>query len=57
MPKINSEDCIKCGMCADYCMFNAIEFDAEKDCYKINPDMCDECGACLDAGCPAEAIE
>ncbi len=48
-----SEDCIKCGACADTCPTEAIsEGDAT---YVIDPDVCVSCGACA-AGCPVDAI-
>ena len=48
-----TDECLKCGACADECPNEAIAEGEET--YVINPDLCLECGACVDA-CPAEAI-
>lgn len=46
---INPEKCVQCGVCQDYCRWEAI-----KD-YRIDPVSCEGCGFCSRV-CPAEAI-
>ena len=53
MPRIISDDCVKCGACVDVCPLNAInEGDAK---YEIVKDICSDCGAC-EGVCPMGAI-
>ncbi len=47
-----SDDCIKCGACAENCPVDAISEGDDK--FVINADECIECGACADA-CPVGA--
>lgn len=47
-----SDDCIKCGACAENCPVDAITEGDDK--FVIDPDTCIECGACADA-CPVGA--
>ncbi len=49
--KINAEECIACGACADGCPVEAI---SAGDAYSIDPDKCIDCGACADT-CPVGA--
>ena len=49
-----SDDCIKCGACAEGCPVEAIKEGDEK--YIIDPDTCISCGACTE-NCPVEAIK
>ena len=53
--KIDSEKCIACLECLDFCPMNCI---AEKDnTVSIDQDECVECGVCLRAGvCATDAI-
>ena len=47
-----SDECIKCGACAENCPVDAITEGDDK--FVIDPDTCIECGACADA-CPVGA--
>ncbi|OHE24360.1 MAG: hypothetical protein A2X92_04635 [Syntrophus sp. GWC2_56_31] len=53
--RINSDRCIACLECIDFCPMNCI---AQKgDAVEIDQDECVECGVCLRAGvCPTDAI-
>ena len=53
--RIESEDCISCGMCVDVCNYEAIS--ANGYCYEIDNDVCIGCGACLEVDCPGDAIK
>ncbi len=52
---IDSDKCIGCGECADYCTMDCIGKDG--DVFSIDQDECVECGVCLRADvCPVDAI-
>ena len=53
LAKINSGECINCGICAEVCRFNAISVINKQ--YVINPLSCEGCGYCARV-CPTEAI-
>lgn len=48
---IDSDMCIKCGLCKETCRFNAISED-----FQIIPMKCEGCGACT-LVCPQKAIK
>lgn len=53
--KINSSKCMKCGMCLEICVNNAIDTNAVSAF--IDPRLCKNCGACMLFECPGEAFE
>lgn len=50
---IDNNKCINCGLCKEYCRFNAI--DKTKTGYKIKTYACEGCGVC-NYICPNDAI-
>lgn len=53
MAYVISDECTKCGTCAEVCPVEAISEGDEK--YEIDPELCTDCGQC-EAECPVEAI-
>ena len=51
--RINADDCVSCGTCAEECPVEAISQGDES--YVIDEDACLSCGSCAGA-CPCEAI-
>ncbi len=51
--RINADDCVSCGTCAEECPVEAIS--QGDDSYVIDEDACLSCGSCAGA-CPCEAI-
>ncbi|MFW5793926.1 MAG: ATP-binding protein [Bacillota bacterium] len=51
---INNDKCLNCGICQDYCRFNAIDYKAGN--YQINNYKCEGCGVCGYI-CPNDAID
>ncbi|HBL77600.1 MAG: hypothetical protein A2W90_03195 [Bacteroidetes bacterium GWF2_42_66] len=47
VPVINTEQCVFCGKCSDYCSYNAIVFVPGNRFIKVVEDLCHDCGACL----------
>jgi heterodisulfide reductase subunit A len=52
--KINTDICIKCGLCAEECNYDAIDTTGEN--YKVIEVACQACGKCA-AICPTNAID
>lgn len=52
--KVNKDECIGCGACAEQCPMSAIVIDDEGKA-DINADTCIDCGACA-CTCPVQAI-
>lgn len=48
-----TENCVKCGACADVCPIGAISEGDDR--YVINADECVSCGTC-EGECPNNAI-
>jgi MinD superfamily P-loop ATPase len=59
--RVNAEQCLALGQCAELCRFGAISFDGPgndrvpRTC-RIEPLACEGCGVCVDF-CPKHAIE
>ena len=56
---INQEKCVACGLCEEYCRFEAVkkkEDAAGNEQFVIDPVSCEGCGVCV-RFCPAGAID
>jgi len=58
---INDEKCTDCGICQEYCRFNAIKHEVHTgnkggERYWIDEHACDGCGVCV-RHCPEQAID
>lgn len=55
MPKavVDYRKCISCGLCLEYCRFNAIKKNNSQ--YEVSCYECEGCGVC-EAFCPVQAI-
>ncbi len=54
-PKLISENCQVCGLCARVCPYNALVVDKERKQVKVIEAACSGCGTC-GAECPFEAL-
>lgn len=55
VPIIDSNACVFCGKCAEYCNYNAIVFVPNLKHIRVMEDLCHDCGACVYA-CNFSAI-
>ena len=53
LPSIDSERCTGCGVCAEFCAYNALAVVKEK--VLVFPELCHGCGGCI-LFCPEEAV-
>ncbi|MCD6250233.1 MAG: ATP-binding protein [candidate division Zixibacteria bacterium] len=58
---IDEDKCTNCGICQDYCRFDAIKNESQsdneyKERYWIDKHACDGCGVCV-RHCPEDAID
>ena len=59
--RVKSGHCIACGMCEEYCRYDAIYYDGPGNgrvpkTFRVDPIGCEGCGVCA-YFCPEEAIE
>lgn len=54
MPRVITDECIRCGSCVPECPVNCIAEGDPK--YVIDGGACIDCGAC-EAACPSNAIK
>lgn len=56
---IRMEQCVGCGVCLDYCRFDAVRMIREANggqTFTVDPVSCEGCGVCV-RFCPAKAID
>jgi MinD superfamily P-loop ATPase len=51
---IDSDSCLDCGVCQEFCRFDAISYSVESG-FQVDPLGCEGCAACY-YQCPTEAI-
>ena len=54
-PEIDTEVCVRCGKCMEFCSYNAITCIPSMNYIKLSTDLCHGCGACLYA-CSVGAV-
>ncbi len=54
-PEIDEDECVKCGLCAQYCPEEAVTLDEDRK-PRIDLRFCKGCGVCANE-CPPGAIE
>jgi len=54
--KVNTDKCIKCGVCKRSCFYNGGAITLTKVGAVINREKCDGCGLCIEI-CPTDACE
>ncbi|MFZ7131127.1 MAG: 4Fe-4S binding protein [Eubacteriales bacterium] len=55
-PKVNMEECIKCGTCEKYCPTDVITIKKDQaNCVEIDFNFCKGCGICANE-CPKKCI-
>lgn len=47
LPVIDASKCDFCGLCYEYCNYNAIFYVEHSEIIKVLPDLCHSCRACL----------
>ena len=55
IPVINTDCCVFCGKCFEYCNYNAIVYLPSNHFIQVVEDLCHDCGACVVA-CQFDAI-
>lgn len=57
IPKVDSDKCIGCGICAERCHINAVSIrdEASEEVAVVDNERCIGCGVCI-AGCENDAI-
>lgn len=54
--QLRQNDCTGCGICLDYCRFDAIMYDEKTQTYSVDATACEGCGVCA-YFCPEECID
>jgi len=52
--EVQQDRCVECGLCRDFCRFNAIEMTDNNKAF-VKPSACEGCGGCS-LLCPVQAI-
>lgn len=57
---LKTEECVSCGMCADVCIYGAIDIAHGTHGYAqmtIDQEKCTDCGSCvIEIDCPGECF-